>query len=94
MIRSFGTKDTASIWHGIPVKRFPKVIHALARRKLRMLNNSMNLQDLSVPSGNRLEQLKGDRKGQFSTGINERLCICFEWKDGDCYGVEIVDYHS
>ena len=94
MIRSFGRKDTASIWLGIPVKRFPKVIHALARRKLRMLNNSMNLQDLSVPSGNRLEQLKVDRKDQFSIRINERLRICFERKDGDCYGVEIVDYHS
>jgi proteic killer suppression protein len=54
----------------------------------------MDLQDLLVPSENRLEELKGDRKGQFSIRINERLHICFEWKDGDCYGVEVVDYYS
>jgi proteic killer suppression protein len=94
MIRSFGTKDTANVWFGIPVKRFPKDVQELARRKLRMLNNSTSIQDLVLPRGNGLEQLKGDRKGQFSIRLNERLRICFLWKDGDCNEVEIVNYHS
>ena len=94
MIRSFRTKDTASIWLGIRVKRFPKDVQELARRKLRMLNNSTSLQDLLLPPGNRLEQLRGDRKGQYSIRLNDRLRICFLWKDGDFNEVEIVDYHT
>jgi toxin HigB-1 len=94
MIRSFGTKETASIWLGVSVKRIPKELQSIARRKLRMLNNSMRLEDLLLPPGNRLEQLKGDRKGQHSIRVNDRLRICFIWKDGDCHEVEIVDYHS
>jgi toxin HigB-1 len=94
MIRSFGSKDTASIWQGIAVKRFSRDVQTTARRKLRMMNNSQHLQDLTVPPGNRLEILKGDRKGQHSIRINDRLRICFLWKDGDCYEVEIVDYHA
>jgi proteic killer suppression protein len=58
-----------------------------------MLNNSTSLQDLALPPGNRLEQLRGDRKGQYSIRLNDRLRICFLWKDGDCNEVEIVDYH-
>jgi len=94
MIRSFGSKETASIWQGLAVRRFPRDVQPIARRKLRMLNNSMRLQDLMVPSGNRLEQLKGDRKGQYSIRVNDRFRMCFLWKDGDCYEVEVVDYHS
>jgi toxin HigB-1 len=58
-----------------------------------MLNNSNDLNDLMIPVSNRLESLKGDRKGQYSIRINDQWRICFEWIDGDCYKVEIVDYH-
>ena len=64
-----------------------------ARRKLRMLNNAQALLDLRVPPGNRLEALKGDRIGQYSIRINDRWRICFEWRENDAHGVEIVDYH-
>jgi len=94
MIRSFGTKDTSSIWHGFQVRQYPRELQILARRKLRMLNNAAQLTDLLIPPGNRLEALKGDRKGQHSIRINDQIRICFAWKDGDCYEVEIVDYHS
>ena len=94
MIRSFGTKDTSAIWQGFQVRRYPRLIQLLARRKLRMLNNASQLADLLIPPGNRLEALKGDRKGQYSIRVNERIRICFLWKDGDCYEVELVDYHS
>ena len=94
MIRSFGTKVTNSIWQGLQVKRYPRVVQIIARRKLRMLNNAAQLADLLIPPGNRLEVLKGDRKGQHSIRINDQMRICFVWKDGDCYEVEIVVYHS
>ena len=94
MIRSFGTKVTNSIWQGLQVKRYPRVVQIITRRKLRMLNNAAQLVDLLIPPGNRLEVLKGDRKGQHSIRINDQMRICFVWKDGDCYEVEIVVYHS
>ena len=65
----------------------------VAFRKLRMLNRSVSLVDFRVPPGNRLEKLHGDRKGQYSIRINERYRICFEWRNGDSYDVEIVDYY-
>ena len=65
----------------------------IARRKLMMLNNASNLADLSVPPNNRLEALRGERKGQHSIRINDQWRICFHWQDGDCRDVEIVDYH-
>ena len=65
----------------------------MAFRKLRMLNRALTLADLRVPPGNRLEMLRGDREGQYSIRINEQWRICFEWRDGDAYNVEIVDYH-
>ncbi len=94
MIRSFRSKDAESIWLGIQIKRYPREIQNMARRKLRMMNNAAKLSDLLIPPGNRLEALKGSRKGQYSVRINNQVRICFAWKDGDCYGVEIVDYHS
>jgi proteic killer suppression protein len=68
-------------------------MQAVARRKLRMLNNAATLDDLRIPPANRLEALKGDRKGQHSIRINDQWRVCFRWKDGDAHGVEIVDYH-
>jgi toxin HigB-1 len=94
MIKSFGSKDTESIWLGVQIRRYPKEVQHVARRKLRMINNASKLADLLVPPGNRLEALKGDRKGQHSIRLNDQVRICFVWKEGDCYEVEIVDYHS
>ena len=68
-------------------------IERVARRKLRQLNAAVDLVDLSVPPGNNLEALKGDRKQQHSIRINDQWRICFTWHDGDAYDVEIVDYH-
>ncbi len=68
-------------------------MQAVALRKLRMLNNAGLLEDLAVFPGNRLEALKGDRKGQWSIQINDQWRICFRWRSNDAYDVEIVDYH-
>jgi toxin HigB-1 len=68
-------------------------MQATARRKLRMLNNAEAIQDLKAPPGNRLEALKGSRKGQHSIRINNQWRLCFQWKDNHAYSVEIVDYH-
>jgi proteic killer suppression protein len=68
-------------------------IERVARRKLLYLGQARSLDDLKVPPGNRLEALKGDRKGQFSIRINDQWRLCFRWKDGDSYDVEITDYH-
>jgi proteic killer suppression protein len=92
MIRSFRCKDTARLYEDLEVKRF-KAINRKARIKLEMLNASVSLEGLKIPPGNRLEQLKGDRKGQFSIRIDSRYRICFKWRHGHAYEVEIVDYH-
>ncbi len=70
-----------------------QAFESVARRKLKMLDDAVTLGDLRALPGNRLESLKGDRKGQSSIGINDQYRICFEWRDGDVYGLEIVDYH-
>ena len=71
----------------------PEDIQQVALRKLRMLSNSKNLNDLRIPPANRLEKLKGNREGQHSIRINDQWRICFLWQDGDAYEVEIADYH-
>jgi proteic killer suppression protein len=68
-------------------------VEAAAMRKLAMLARAQSLEDLRIPPANRLEALKGDRKGQHSIRINDQFRLCFTWKDGDAYDVEIVDYH-
>ena len=93
MIKSFRSKETEKVWNGIVSEKLPRDIQQAARRKLRMLNNSISLNDLKIPPGNRLEMLKGDRKGQFSIRINDQWRICFNFEGGDCYNVEITDYH-
>lgn len=93
VIRSFRSKETEKIWDGEVSRRLPIDIQRIARRKLRMLNNSNKISDLLIPPSNRLEALKGDRKGQYSIRINAQWRICFEWLEGDCCNVEIVDYH-
>ena len=93
MIRGFRDRDTEEAFHGRPTRRIPPDLRVRARRKLRMLHAATELNDLRTPPSNRLEALRGDRKGQYSTRINVQWRICFRWEDGDAYDVEIVDYH-
>lgn len=93
MILEFTCKETEAIWRGQMSRRLPQEIQAIARRKLRMLNNAATLADLRIPPANRLEALKGDRKGQHSIRINDQWRICFIWTDAGARAVEIVDYH-
>lgn len=92
MIRSFVCRDTERLFNDEPVRRFVNIIGP-ARRKLQYLHAAGALEDLRVPPGNRLEALKGDRKGQHSIRINRQWRICFRWVDGFAEDVEIVDYH-
>ena len=93
MIRSFKTKETEKIFTRLRSRKLPQIIQQVSYRKLRMLNNAINLNDLRIPPANRLEKLSGDRKGQYSIRINNQWRICFEWRDGDVHNVEIIDYH-
>ncbi len=93
MIRSFRGKEAEEIWRGNRLQRYALDLQIRARRKLRMLNNARTLADLRVPPGNRLEALKGERKGQYSVRVNDQYRICFQWEDGDCLDVELTDYH-
>lgn len=92
MIRSFACRDTERLFNDEPVRRFANIIGP-ARRKLQYLHAAGALEDLRVPPGNRLEALRGDRKGQYSIRINRQWRICFRWVDGFAEDVEIVDYH-
>lgn len=93
MIVSFGDKDTERIWDGEWVKKIPKEVQETGRRKLRMLNNSQNLNDLMVPPSNRLEKLSGNLKAFYSIRINNQWRIIFKWNNGNASEAEIVDYH-
>ena len=92
MIRSFRSKDTEKLFNDYRVRRF-QAFETVARRKLKMLDDATSLKDLAALPGNRLEALRGDRRGQYSIRINDQYRICFEWRDGDAHNVEIVDYH-
>lgn len=94
MIQSFADTETERIWSGRRSRKLPSDIQSVALRKLRMLNQARVLQDLRVPPGNRLEALRGERKGQHSIRINDQWRICFEWHDGGPGNVEIIDYHD
>jgi proteic killer suppression protein len=93
MILDFKCAETESIWHGRMSRRLPGEIQGIARRKLRMLNNAATLTDLRIPPANRLEALKGERKGQHSIRINDQWRLCFIWSTSGAAAVEIVDYH-
>jgi len=93
MIVSFGSKDTEKIWQGELVKRLPNEIQEVARRKLRMINNSLNINDLRIPPSNRLEKLMGKVKDFYSIRINDQWRIIFKWSNGNASDVEIIDYH-
>ena len=93
MIQSFACADTERLFRRERPKRFPQSVHRVAFRKLRMLHRAQTLQDLRIPPGNRLETLKGNRKGQHSIRVNDQFRIYFVWQSGDAFEVEIVDYH-
>jgi len=93
MIASFGDPDTERVWKGTRVKKWPPEIQHVGRRKLRMLNSSINLQDLKIPPSNRLEKLTGKLKNHYSIRINDQWRVIFQWQAGNAYEVEILDYH-
>lgn len=93
MIATFHDKESEKIWRGQFSRHLPTQIQAVARRKLRMLNNARVIDDLRIPPANRLERLTGDREGQWSIRINDQWRICFIWTAGRAELVEICDYH-
>jgi proteic killer suppression protein len=93
MIVSFGSKQTEKIWSGEKVKKIPLEVQRIGRRKLRMLSNSQNIQDLLIPPSNRLEKLSGKAKDFYSIRINSQWRIVFKWENNHAYEVEIMDYH-
>lgn len=93
MIESFGDSATESIYGGLRVRGLPGDIQERARRKLRMINQARIVEDLEVPPGNRLEQLKGNLNGFWSLRINQQWRVIFRWQDGSKHDVRIIDYH-
>ena len=93
MIKTFGDKESEKIWNGIQSKKLPNEIQDVARRKLRMLNNAQDVNDLRIPPANRLEKLKGDLEDYYSIRINIQWRIIFQWLNNDAYDVKIIDYH-
>lgn len=93
MIKTFKDKETQKVFDGQFSKKLPQAIQRKARLKLRMLHAAMTIEDLLAPPANRLEALTGDREGQHSIRINQQWRVCFEWREGQVFNVEIVDYH-
>lgn len=93
MIRSFGDKETEKIWNGIQSRKLPADIQNVARRKLRMINNAQNINDLRIPPANHLEKLSGNLAGLYSVRINKQWRIIFNWDNENAFEVQIVDYH-
>ena len=94
MLRSFGSKETEKIWNGIRSPKIPPEIQKVGRRKLRMINNSIDLNDLRIPPSNRLEKLSGNLKEYHSIRLNDQWRIMFKWQTGHAFEVEIIDYHK
>ena len=94
MIKSFASKETEQIWNGVFTKKLPDNIQSLARRKLRMIHNAQNINDLRIPPANHLEKLKGDLKNFHSIRINGQWRIIFKWEASDAFEVQIIDYHK
>jgi proteic killer suppression protein len=93
MIVTFGSKETEKIWNGVRVRGLPNEVQEIGRRKLRMLNNSQDIVDLTIPPGNRLEKLVGKWEGFYSVRINNQWRIVFKWEGGNIFEAEIMDYH-
>ncbi|HYG39068.1 MAG TPA: type II toxin-antitoxin system RelE/ParE family toxin [Cytophagales bacterium] len=93
MIKTFAGKETEKIWNGVQSRKLPPDIQNVARRKLRMINNSQNVNDLRNPPTNHLEKLSGNLAGFFSIRINSQWRIIFRWENDNAFDVEIIDYH-
>jgi proteic killer suppression protein len=93
VIKSFKDKETEKVYIREISGKLPRDIQQVALRKLRMINNAKNLNDLRIPPANRLEKLRGNREGQHSIRINNQWRICFTWQESNAYDVEITDYH-
>lgn len=93
MIKSFRGGFSERVWQRERVKGFPSDLYKIARRKLGFIQDAVELRDLRIPPGNRLEPLKGNRSGQHSIRINDQWRVCFRWENGNAYDVEITDYH-
>jgi proteic killer suppression protein len=93
VIKSFADRNTQKLFNGEAAPRLPSEIRARARLKLAQLNAAATLEFMALPPSNRLEALKGDRKGQHSVRINQQWRVCFKWNDGNAFDVEITDYH-
>lgn len=94
MIKSFSNKETEKIWSGIKSTKYPVKIQEVARRKLRMLNNSQNIVDLKITPSNKLEKLSGDLNDFYSIRINIRWRIIFKFENGNAFETKIIDYHQ
>ncbi|HMS00632.1 MAG: type II toxin-antitoxin system RelE/ParE family toxin [Anaerolineales bacterium] len=93
MIKNFKDDETQKIYQRQRSRKLPADIQQTALRKLRMINNSVSINDLRVPPANRLEKLSGNRAGQWSIRINDQWRVCFRWEGSDALDVEITDYH-
>lgn len=93
MIKSFGDKETEQIWNGFRSLKLPFEIQEIARRKLRMINSSQDINDMRIPPANHLEKLKGGLSDYYSVRINERWRVIFIWQDNNATKVKIIDYH-
>ena len=94
MIKTFGDKETELIWGGQNSRKLPLGIQQVARRKLRMLNNAQNINDLRIPPANRLKRLKGQLSKYYSIRINDQYRVIFEWRQSNGFLVQIIDYHE
>lgn len=93
MIKTFRDAETERLWKEERACRIPASLRKAALKKLQMLNAAGALGDLALPPGNRLERLRGDREGQHSIRVNDQYRVCFQWREGNAYEVEIADYH-
>ena len=93
MIKSFKSKETQKLFQRQFSRKLPPEIHRIARKKLEVLDASETIQDLRIPPSNHLEKLSKERKGQHSIRVNDQWRIYFEWREGNAYNVEIVDYN-
>lgn len=93
MIQQFASKETEKLFNRQSSRKLPQSIQRIARRKLEILDAAESLQDLRIPPSNHVEKLSGNRAHQHSIRLNKQWRICFAWRDGHCYEVEITDYH-
>ena len=94
MIRSFKSKETEKVWNGVRSNKLPSEVQKVGRRKLRMINNSIDVNDLRIPPVNRLEKLSGNFAEFHSIRINDQWRIIFNWSQGHAFDVQIIDYHK